>query len=141
MKEPLVRFGVAMEKSLLSALDELVVRRGGTRSEVLRDLVRADVVRARAREPVLAMATLTLIYDHHVRDLSERLTDVQHDLGDQVRSTLHVHLDHDNCLEVVVLRGRADRLAEAAERLIATKGVKHGGLEIFPLGGAEVFHH
>jgi CopG family nickel-responsive transcriptional regulator len=130
MKTDLVRFGVAMDKPLLEHLDVLVSDRGVTRSELLRDLVRAEVVKAQVQRGVPAVAALTLVYDHHVRDLTEKLTEVQHDLGDRVRSTLHVHLDHDRCLEVVILRGRSDELQRIAERLLATRGVKHGGIEI-----------
>ena len=130
MKDELVRFGVAMEQSLLADLDAIVEARGVTRSEVLRDLVRAEVVRARATKGVPSVATLTLVYDHHVRELTERLTEFQHRLGDQVRATLHIHLDADRCLEVIVLRGRSDELRSVAERLLATRGVTHGGLEI-----------
>ena len=110
MKDALTRFGVAMEGSLLADLDALVEARGVTRSEVLRDLVRAEVSKSNVGRGVPAVAALTLVYDHHVRDLSEKLNDIQHDLGDRVRSTLHVHLDHDYCLEVIVLRGRSDEL-------------------------------
>lgn len=130
MKDPLVRFGVAMEASLLGSLDEIVAERGVTRSEVLRDLVRAEVVRSRVARGTRAVATLTLVYDHHVRELTDRLTKLQHQLGEQVRSTLHVHLDEDRCLEVVVLRGLSDELQLFADRLLATRGVTHGGLEI-----------
>jgi len=132
MKHTLVRFGIAMERSLLGDLDAIVGARGVTRSEVLRDLVRAEVVRAHVPRGVPAVATLTLVYDHHVRELTERLTEFQHRLGDQVRATLHVHLDEDRCLEVIVLRGRSDELQVVAERLLATRGVTHGGLEIVP---------
>jgi CopG family nickel-responsive transcriptional regulator len=134
-KDALVRFGVAMEGSLLRELDELVEARGGTRSEILRDLVRAEVTRARVSRGGQAVATLTLVYDHHVRDLTERLTEFQHALGERVTSTLHVHLDHDHCLEVIVMRGRADELKRAADRLLATRGVKHGGMELIALAG------
>jgi CopG family nickel-responsive transcriptional regulator len=130
MKDTLVRFGVAMEKSLLDDLDAVVDARGVTRSEVLRDLVRAEVVRARVARGVPAVATLTIVYDHHVRELTERLTELQHRLGEQVRSSLHVHLDEHRCLEVIVLRGNSDELQRFAERLLATRGVTHGGLEI-----------
>ncbi|MBS2012846.1 MAG: nickel-responsive transcriptional regulator NikR [Deltaproteobacteria bacterium] len=130
MKETLVRFGVAMEAPLLEALDALVEERGGTRSELLRDLARAEVTRAKVLERVEAVATLTLVYDHHVRDLTERLTEFQHALGEKVRSTLHIHLDHDNCLEVIVMKGLSDELKRAADKLLATRGVKHGGIEI-----------
>jgi CopG family nickel-responsive transcriptional regulator len=130
VKGNLVRFGVAMEGSLLAELDRLVEERGATRSEVLRDLVRSEVTRSRAKSKVRAVGTLTMVYDHHVRELTEKLTEIQHELGDKVRSTLHVHLDHDLCLEVIVLRGRADELQGVADRLLATKGVLQGGLEL-----------
>lgn len=127
----LVRFGVAMEQPLLQQFDELVAARGGTRSEALRDLARAAIVKAKTRRKARAVATLTLVYDHHVRDLMERLTALQHELGDRIRSTLHVHLDHHHCLEVIVMQGRSDYLQEVAERILALKGVKHAGLELY----------
>jgi CopG family transcriptional regulator, nickel-responsive regulator len=130
MTERLVRFGVAMEAPLLEEFDKVVERRGGTRSEAFRDLARAAILRARIEGPIDVMAVLTLVYDHHVRDLTEKLTELQHELGEDVRSTLHIHLDHDRCLEVIILRGRADELTRVAERLHALKGVKHGALEI-----------
>jgi CopG family nickel-responsive transcriptional regulator len=133
-KDALVRFGVAMEGSLLREFDALVAERGGTRSEVLRDLVRAEVGRARVRAGANAVASLTLVYDHHVRDLTERLTDFQHALGEKVVSTLHVHLDHDHCLEVIVMRGSSVEIQSASEKLLATRGVKHGGLEMIAVG-------
>ena len=133
MKPSLVRFGVAMESPLLKDLDDLVEIRGVTRSEVLRDLVRAEVARAKIKEGAPCVASLTLVYDHHVRDLTERLTAMQHELGDAVRSTLHIHLDHDNCLEIIVLSGPGDRIRKAAERLLATRGVKQGGIEMIAL--------
>jgi CopG family nickel-responsive transcriptional regulator len=130
MKSELVRFGVAMERPLLEHLDVLVKGRGVTRSEVLRDLVRAEVVRAQVARAVPAVASLTLVYDHHVRDLTERLTEVQHELGDSVRSAMHVHIDHHRCMEIIVMRGRSDELQRIAERLLATRGVKHGGIQM-----------
>lgn len=130
MKDPLVRFGVAFEGSLLRDLDAVVRERGGTRSELFRDLARATVARAKVPKAVDAIATLTLVYDHHVRDLSERLTELQHELGEQVRATLHVHINHDLCLEVIVIRGLSDRLQGIADRILAMRGVKHGGIEI-----------
>ncbi len=119
-----------MERPLLDHLDVIATDRGVTRSEILRDLVRAEVVRTQVRSRVPAVAALTLVYDHHVRDLTERLTEIQHDLGERVRSTMHVHLDHDRCLEVIILRGRSDELQSIAEKLLATRGVKQGGIEI-----------
>jgi CopG family transcriptional regulator, nickel-responsive regulator len=130
MKDPLVRFGVAIEGSLLRELDALARKRGCTRSELLRDLGRAEVGRAKVPDGVDAVGALTLVYDHHTRDLSEKLTALQHDLGDDVRAAMHVHLSHDLCLEVIVLRGRSDRLAALADQILAIRGVKHGGIEI-----------
>lgn len=132
MKDPLVRFGVAIEGSLLSQLDALAGERGCTRSELLRDLSRAAVGRSKVPKGVDAVGALTLVYDHHVRDLSEKLTQLQHELGEGVRAALHVHLSHDLCLEVVVMRGRSDALANLADRILAMRGVKHGGIEIIP---------
>ena len=140
MTDTLVRFGVAMESSLLEQFDALVEARGGTRSEALRDLARAAVTRAQVQKGVEAVATLTLIYDHHVRDLTEKLTELQHDLGDAVRSTLHIHLDHDKCLEIIVMHGRSDVLQQQADRILAIKGVLHGALELFAHGGRRRGH-
>lgn len=137
MKGPLVRFGVAMEGALLRDLDALVEARGSTRSEVLRDLVRAEVTRAKVSSGANAVAALTLVYDHHVRDLTERLTEFQHALGEKVNSALHVHLDHHHCLEVIVMKGPSDELKRAGEKLIATRGVKHGGMEMIAIGPPE----
>ncbi len=130
MKDRLVRFGVALEETLLRDLDVVVRERGCTRSELFRDMARATVGRAKVPKAVDAIATLTLVYDHHVRDLSERLTELQHELGEQVRSTLHVHINHDLCLEVIVIRGQSDLLQGIADRILALRGVKHGGIEI-----------
>jgi len=137
MAEKLVRFGVAMEASLLEEFDRVVDARGGTRSEALRDLARSTVSRAQVRRGADAVGTLMLVYDHHVRDLTEKLTELQHDLGDRVRSTLHIHLDHDLCLEVIVMRGRSDELQTISDRILALKGVKHGAIELYVTAEAD----
>jgi CopG family transcriptional regulator, nickel-responsive regulator len=130
MKAPLARFGVAMDARLLKDLDRLVESRKATRSKVLGDLVRKEVMRAKLAPHSPAVVTLTLVYDHHVRELTEKLTEMQHELGERVRSTLHVHLTHSWCLEVIVMQGHARELQLAAEQLIATRGVKHGGIDL-----------
>src|SRR5450432_2088921 len=129
MKDNLVRFGVAMESSLIEQLDALAEERGCNRSELLRDLTRAEVSRTALDDRVPAFAAVTLVYNHHVRELSERLTALQHDLGEQVRSTMHVHLDREHCLEVIVMRGRSDELKKITGRMIGTRGVIQGGAE------------
>jgi CopG family transcriptional regulator, nickel-responsive regulator len=133
-RDGLVRFGVAMEASLLRAFDAVVKRRASTRSEVLRDLARAEVTRAEVASGSDAVATVTLVYDHRVRDLAARLSELQHALGGKVRSAMHVHLDHAHRLEVLILQGRADELRQFAERVFATRGVKHGGIEMIASG-------
>ena len=126
----LVRFGVSMDNRLLAALDGIVARRRyANRSEAIRDLVRGEQVREDWEEgkgPVVG--TLTLVYDHHVREVNERLITLQHDHEQMVHSTMHVHLSHRMCLEVIVLRGKPQEVRELADRLIAARGVKHGRL-------------
>ena len=141
MKDRLVRFGVAVEASLLRDLDLLAAQRGCTRSELLRDMGRAEVGRAKVVTGVPAVGALTIVYDHHVRDLSEKLTELQHELGEDVRAAMHVHLSHDLCLEVVVLRGRSDRLTAIADRILALRGVKQGGIELIPAQPNAGQHH
>ena len=130
MKADLVRFGVAIDAPLLKEIDALAGERGCTRSELFRDLARAEIARAKVPRGVDSVAALTLVYDHHVRDLTDKLTELQHDLGDAVRAALHVHLSHDLCMEVVVIRGKSDRLRTVADRMLGMRGVKHGGIEL-----------
>ncbi len=123
----LVRFGVAMEKALLERFDAIVERKGyENRSEALRDLVRRELDQETWREGKPAVATITLIYDHHVRELTERLTEIQHDYGELIVSALHIHLDHHHCMEVIAVRGPARKLKALAERLTNAKGVVSG---------------
>jgi CopG family nickel-responsive transcriptional regulator len=131
-KKSVVRFGVAMESPLIERLDELAAVRGCNRSELLRDLTRAEMGRKRLEGQVPAVAAVTLVYNHHVRELSERLTALQHDLGDQVRSTMHLHLDHEHCMEIIVMRGRSDRLNAVIERMLGTRGVLHCSADVVP---------
>ncbi|MFO0663232.1 MAG: nickel-responsive transcriptional regulator NikR [Polyangiaceae bacterium] len=129
-KSELVRFGVAMEAGLLDQFDALVEARGSTRSEALRDLVRAEIVKSHVERGVDAVASLTLVYNHASAEVSERLIEMQHELGERIRSTMHVHLSGGYCLEVIVLAGPSEVLKAAADRLLAVRGVKHGGIEI-----------
>lgn len=132
----LSRIGVAIDSDLLRQFDELIARRGYTnRSEAFRDLIRDELVRKEWESPESSVVgTVTLVYDHHVRMLNEKLTDLQHDHHRSILSTLHVHLDHDNCLEVLVVRGKAGAVQKIADALISTKGVKHGRLTITTAG-------
>jgi CopG family transcriptional regulator, nickel-responsive regulator len=134
----LSRIGVAIDSDLLKKFDDLIARRSYTnRSEAFRDLIREALIEKTAERPdSIVVGTVTLVYDHHVRQLSERLTDMQHESHHNVLSTLHVHLDHDNCLEVLVLKGKAAAIQKLADALISTKGVKHGRLTITTTGAA-----
>lgn len=128
----LSRIGVAIETDLLAEFDGLIARRGyPSRSEAFRDLIRdALVEEAAASGNKGVVGTITLVYDHHVRLLGERMTSLQHDFHHSVLSTLHVHLDHDHCLEVIVVRGKGAEVKRMADALISMKGVKHGRLTI-----------
>ena len=135
----LCRIGVAIDSKLLEKFDDLIARRGYTnRSEAFRDLIRDALIgQAASRPDASVVGTVTLVYDHHVRMLSDRLTEMQHENFHHVLSTLHVHLDHDNCLEVLILKGKAAVVQKIADALISTKGVKHGRLTI-TTSGAEL---
>jgi CopG family nickel-responsive transcriptional regulator len=132
----LSRIGVAIDTGLLEKFDGFIAERGYTnRSEAFRDLIRDELVRKDAESPEShVIGTVTLVYDHHVRLLQEKLTAIQHDHHHSILSTLHVHLDHDNCLEVLVVRGLSAEVRKVADALISTKGVKHGRLVITTSG-------
>jgi CopG family transcriptional regulator, nickel-responsive regulator len=128
----LSRIGVAIDSDLLEQFDALNRGRGyGSRSEAFRDLIRDALInQAAGSDDTPVVGTITLLYDHHQRTLSDRLTAVQHESHHSMLSTLHVHLDHDHCLEVVVVRGRAGEVRHIADALISMKGVKHGRLTL-----------
>lgn len=132
----LSRIGVAIDSDLLRQFDALLEQRGYTnRSEAFRDLIRDELVEKTWESPESqVVGTVTLVYDHHVRLLNEKLTGIQHDHHNSILSTLHVHLDHDNCLEVLVVRGKSAAVRAIADTLIGTKGVKHGRLTITTSG-------
>jgi len=126
----LARFGVSIDDRLLKRFDDLIAEKGyGNRSEAIRDLIRNALVEDQwARGDEETVGTVTLVYNHHTRDLSDKLTEHQHSHHDAIISALHVHLDAHNCLEVVVVRGKANEVKRMADELIGTKGVKHGKL-------------
>lgn len=123
-----MRFGVSLDESLLAKFDRVIGRKGYTnRSEAIRDLIRDSLVREQWELGTeQAVGTITLVYSHDVPDLADRLTDLQHAHYRSIISALHVHLDPHHCLEVLVLRGKAKDLKAIADRLIGTRGVKHG---------------
>ena len=126
----LSRFGISIDQRLLEQFDELITRKGYVnRSEAIRDLIRNDLVEDSWQTgDSETVGTVTLVYDHHTRDLSDKLTEHQHSHHDSIVSAMHVHLDAHHCLEVVVVRGTANKVKRLADELIGTKGVKHGKL-------------
>ena len=127
----LVRFGVAMDEDLLERFDALVARRGiaANRSEAVRDLVRDALVDAQWEDSdEEIVGTVTMVFDHHASDLSEKLDTLQHEHYREIVSAMHVHLDPHNCLEVLVIKGSSGQVRSIADGLLGTKGVKHGKL-------------
>jgi len=126
----LTRFGISIDARLLERFDSLIEDKGYVnRSEAIRDLIRAALVEEEwARDDQETVGTVTLVYDHHTRDLADKLTEQQHSHHDEIVSALHVHLDAHHCLEVVVVKGKARQVKRLADELIGTKGVKHGKL-------------
>jgi CopG family nickel-responsive transcriptional regulator len=131
----LVRFGVSLDHHLLDDFDRLIQRRKYTnRSEALRDLIRDHLVGQEWDEDKETVGTITFVYDHHVRDLTRKLTDIQHRYQKLILSGMHVHLDHDHCLEVLVVKGKGSEIRKVADALISVKGVKHGKLTMTTTG-------
>ena len=127
----LTRFGISIDQQLLDSFDQLIAGKGYVnRSEAIRDMIRNALVEEQIdrADTTPTVGTVTLVYDHHTRDLSDKLTEHQHSHHDAIISALHVHLDTHHCLEVVVVRGTATQVKRLADELIGTKGVKHGKL-------------
>lgn len=135
-KTPVARISVSLPQKLLSQYDEMVKEKGyDDRSPAVADMMRAQLVEHREKTGNGEIAgTITLVYDHHTQHVQEALTEIQHDHHDVIVSTMHVHLDHHNCLEVLVVRGKATQIKKIADELIAAKGVKHGKLTVTSTG-------
>ncbi|MDR1658773.1 MAG: nickel-responsive transcriptional regulator NikR [Desulfovibrio sp.] len=132
----LTRIGVSLDEDLLEPFDELCRRKGYfNRSEAIRDLIRKALVEdSGAGAHGQGASTLSLLYDHHKNDLARRLMRIQHDEHDVIAATLHIHLDHNNCLEVLVIKGEAARMRALADRLISCTGVKNGTFNLILTG-------
>lgn len=128
------RFTISLDEDLAAAFDRLISERGySNRSEAIRDLLRGELERARQKvsyQSAYCIGNLSYVYNHHERELAERLTALQHDHHDLTVSTMHAHLDHDNCIESVILRGRTSDVKRFADAIIAERGVRHGALNV-----------
>lgn len=124
-----VRFGVSLEKELLDELDKYTVENQfNNRSQAIRQLINNNLVTEKWQCDNIVAGSITLVYDHHKRDILNHLTDIQHDYYDVILSSLHFHLAHDKCMEIVAVKGKAFVLTELSDRLIAIKGIQHGKL-------------
>lgn len=131
----IVRFGISLEKALLDSFDTLIKRRKYTnRSEAIRDLIRQELLMKEWDEDRQVAGAITFIYDHHQRDILNKIVDVQHDYQDVIQSSQHIHLDHYNCLEIVAIKGNSGTVIKLTDTLKAIKGVKHGSLSMSSTG-------
>ncbi len=134
--EELARFGVSIPKQLLKAFDEFIERKHyANRSEAIRDLIRQKLVEEEWRESQEEVAgVITYLYDHHKRELTDKLLDLQHDYYDKIITTQHLHVDHERCLEIILVKGKANEIKELADKIQALKGVLHLNLALTTLG-------
>lgn len=129
MNNNIYRFGVSLEKSLIDKFDQLIKRRKYTnRSKAIADLIRKELIHTTWETGGEIAGAIILLYNHHKRELLAKMTDIQHDYQKYIVSTQHIHLDHDNCLEIIAVKGKADEINTLADKLISLKGVKHGDI-------------
>ena len=129
------RFSVSLDEELLQQFDRYIRERGYVnRSEALRDLIRKEFISEEWEQDGDVAGVVTLVYNHHQPQLQEKITEIQHDYYTLITSTTHVHMDHHNCLEVIIVKGKASRIREMAEKVIAMRGVKNGNLTMTSTG-------
>lgn len=129
----LIRFGVSIDENLLEHYDRFIADRGyATRSEALRDLIREALIQQKIdfKAGVKALGSLTLVYDHHARNLLQEMAEIQHDFHQLILSVMHLHVNHDDCMEIIALGGVVSEIVELSNRLLSLKGVKNGKLFI-----------
>jgi len=131
----LFRFGISIDKNLLDKFDRLIrEKRYTNRSEAFRDLIREELVKRAWRQGKEVAGAITFIYDHHQRDLLSKIVDTQHHFQRLIISTQHIHLDHENCLEIVAVKGNSRKVQKLADTLKSIKGVRHGTLSMSSTG-------
>ncbi|OPH61379.1 NAD+ synthetase [Paenibacillus ferrarius] len=131
-KEVLVRFGISMPQSLIEQYDRLIAEQGyGNRSEAIRDLTRKALLTSSGMQPEETVAgTIVMVYDHHISDLPITLMELQHEYHHAIISTMHIHLNHQQCLEILVVRGKVQKLRELQQRIQVLKGVGYAELSV-----------
>ncbi|MCX5750893.1 MAG: nickel-responsive transcriptional regulator NikR [Candidatus Saganbacteria bacterium] len=129
------RFGVSIPKDLIEKFDRIIAKKGyPSRSEAIRDLIRDNIVEQSIEEDKEVVGVISIVFDHHTRELADKLNDIEHDHHKQIVASTHIHLDHHNCLEVIVVKGTAKKVQELGEKLISTRGVKHGKVVLTSTG-------
>ncbi|WP_457569003.1 nickel-responsive transcriptional regulator NikR [Desulfurobacterium sp.] len=127
----IVRFGISIDEKLLERFDEYIEKKGYvSRSEAVRDLIRNALIEESVGEDKEVFGTITIVFDHHQKELEDKLTDIEHEHLGNIISSLHVHIDHHHCMETIVVKGKASEIRELADRIISQKGVKHGKLVV-----------
>jgi CopG family nickel-responsive transcriptional regulator len=133
-----IRFGVSLEEALLDNFDRLIKSRKYTnRSEAIRDLIRQELLNKDLEEDREVAGAITFIYDHHQRNLLNKIIDIQHDHHDIIQSSQHIHLDHHHCLEIVAVKGKSSKVGKLADTLKSLKDVKNGSLNMSSTGKIE----
>jgi len=125
----LVRVTVSLEEKLMKRFEKFIQEKGYlSRSEAIRDLIRGALLEKDLKPDSFVFGTITVVYDHHKKDLVDKLTDIEHKFLDKVISTMHIHIDHHHCLEVIALKGKVKEIKELADKISSLKGVKHSKL-------------
>jgi len=133
--EEIIRFGVSIEKNVLNKFDEMIKKENyPTRSKAIGDLIRESLIKREWLKGGEVTGAITLVYNHHRRELVDKLTDIQHDYHNIVISTLHIHLDYDNCLEIIAVKGNAKDIVKLSNLLKSTKGIKHSSMIVTTTG-------
>lgn len=128
--DKIIRKGIAFDPEQLKLFDNLIKKKGyKNRSEAIRDIIRNELIEEQQENPEAdMMATLTIVYDHHEHHVQDELTHIQHHHSNLIRSSLHIHINHDNCLEVIIFEGKVKNIKRLADEIVAAKGVKNGKL-------------
>ena len=135
--DPAVRFGVSISEKLLTKFDNMINNKGYVnRSEALRDLIRNYIVEQEWDSNEETVGTITIVFSHHINELNDVLADIQHQYHKSIISSTHVHLDAHNCMEVLIVKGKAKEITSISDKIIGTKGVKHGKLTMTTTGKA-----
>ncbi len=125
------RFAVSIDEKLLERFDDFLEKKGYvSRSEAIRDLIRNALIEESIGEDREVFGTITIVYDHHKKELADRITDIEHSYLENIVSTMHIHIDHNHCLETIAVKGKASKIKELADKIISLKGVKHGKLVV-----------